>query len=122
MDVLKRVGATGASVSLIVAVTALLFYLQGTVDGADHLVFFYLLPVILIATVYNGRLAIACAVLAAALADYFLQDPLYSFLNDNPLEYGDLLCFAAMAMMAVKCVRLFLRPQTQTSRPRVRRA
>jgi hypothetical protein len=35
-------------------------------------------------------IAVLSAAIALACADYFLQDPLYSLVNDNPREYGDL--------------------------------
>jgi len=43
----------------------------------------------LIAALYNGRLALLCTAMAMVCADYFLQEPLYTFANDNPLEYGE---------------------------------
>jgi hypothetical protein len=46
-----------------------------------------------------------CTAIALVSADYFLQEPLYSFANDNPLEYGDLICFALLAVTAIKFIR-----------------
>jgi hypothetical protein len=34
-------------------------------------------------------------------ARLFLQKPLYIFGNGNPLEYGDLFCFALLAITAI---------------------
>jgi K+-sensing histidine kinase KdpD len=75
------------------AVTAILWQVYLTTGSSHRLVYIYLFPVILIAALYNGRLAVFCTAIAMACADYFLQAPPYSFANDNPLEYGDLICF-----------------------------
>jgi len=74
-------------------------------SNSHHLVYLYLLPVVLIAALYNGRLAILCAAIALIGADYFLQEPLYSLANDNPLEYGDLVWFILLAVTAIKFIR-----------------
>ena len=111
MRALSRTIPAGMSLGVLAAVTALLWHFKVTTTGSDHLVFFYLFPVVLIAVLYTGRLAILCAALAAILGDYYLQDPLYSLANDNPLEYIDLVFFAALAAIAIKCVRVFLQPR-----------
>jgi K+-sensing histidine kinase KdpD len=110
---LKGVIPMGVSLALLAAVTAILWHLKITTTRSEHLVFFYLLPAVLIAYLYTGRLAMLCAAMAVVLADYFLQDPLYSLANDNPLEYGDLICFAALAAMAIKCIRVLVRPRAE---------
>jgi K+-sensing histidine kinase KdpD len=63
-----------------------------------------------IAVLYNGRLALLGTAIALICADYFLQKPLYTLGNDNPLEYGVLFCFALLAMSAIKGIRELLRP------------
>ena len=101
------------SVGLILAVTAILWRLTLTTGSSHALVYIYLFPVALIAALYNGRLAVFCTAMAMACADYFLQEPLYSFANDNPLEYGDLVCFALLAVTAIKFIRVLIRPSTK---------
>jgi Domain of unknown function (DUF4118) len=73
-------------------------------------IYIYLFPVALIAALYNGRLAVLCAAVAIVCADLFLQEPLYSLANDNPLEYGDLIYFALLAVTAIKFIRVLARP------------
>src|SRR5262249_43942561 len=43
-----------------------------------------------------------CTAIAVACANYFLQEPIYHFVNDNPVEYGDLICFAVLAVTAIQ--------------------
>jgi K+-sensing histidine kinase KdpD len=108
------------SLFLVAAVTAILWQVNLTTGGSHRLVYLYLFPVALVAALYNGRLAVLCAATAMACADYFLQEPLYSLANDNPLEYGDLICFALLAVPAIKFIRLLARPHTTSvaARPR----
>jgi K+-sensing histidine kinase KdpD len=65
----------------------------------------------LIAALCNGRLAVLSTAVALVCADYFLQEPLYSFANDNPREYGDLVCFTVLALTAIKFIRELVRPR-----------
>ena len=103
-----------ASLCLMATATALLWQLKITTNER-HLVYLYLLPVVLIAVLYTGRLALLCAAIALVCADYFLQDPLYSLSIDGPLQYGDLICFAILAAMASKCIRELMRPRVAQS-------
>ena len=113
MKSLKGVVPIGVSLAMLAAATIILWRLKLTTTSQPHLVYFYLLPVVLIAVLYNGRLALLCAAIAMVLADYYLQDPIYSLANDNPLEYGDLVCFAALAAVAIKCIRVLVRPRAK---------
>ena len=94
------------------AVTALLWQINQTAEGSRALVYIYLFPVALIAALYNGRLALFSTAMALVCADLFLQEPLFSFANDNPREYGDLVCFAVLAATAIKFIRILVRPRT----------
>jgi K+-sensing histidine kinase KdpD len=87
------------------AVTAILWQLRLATNSSHHLVYIYLFPVTLIAAMYNGRLAVLSAVIALLGADFFLEDPLYSFVDANPLEYGNLFCFSLLAIPAIKFIR-----------------
>jgi K+-sensing histidine kinase KdpD len=98
---LKGVPSIAVSIGLILAVTALLWEIKSTTSGSYGLVYVYLFPVSLIAALYNGPLAVLSAAVALLCADFFLQPPLYSFVNDNPLEYGDLVAFALLAVTAI---------------------
>jgi K+-sensing histidine kinase KdpD len=106
-----------ASLGLVAALTVLLWQVNRTA-GSPGLVYIYLFPVALIAAVYNGRVAVLSAAMALVCADYFLQEPMYSFANDNPREYGDLVCFALLAVTAIKFIRELLRPRTSELEPR----
>ncbi len=113
MGLMRRVTPVVLSLTVMAVSTAVLWRIKTAgVDG--HLIFFYLLPIALIAAFYRARVAMLCIVIAMAAADYFLQDPLYSWYNTNPLEYGDLLCFGLLAAMAVKCTRELVRPGRKT--------
>jgi K+-sensing histidine kinase KdpD len=95
------------------AVTALLWYVRSGGNGPHHPVFFYLLPIVLVALLCGSLPALLCAVAAIVCAIFFLYDPLYSFSVANPLETGELICFAALALIAVKCMSELLRPATE---------
>jgi K+-sensing histidine kinase KdpD len=113
MRALKGVFPIAASVGLVLAVTTVLWHINSTAVGSHRLVYFYLFPVALIAAVYNGRLAVLCTAIALVCADYFLQEPLYSFANNDPLEYGDLIWFAVLAATAIKYIRVLVRPRAK---------
>jgi len=53
--------------------------------------------------------ALSGAAVAIAAAAYLLYDPPYSFVFVNKLEVGDLLWFALLAVIAVKCSRTLRR-------------
>ncbi len=118
MGAVKRVLSVAEAIGLILAVTAVLWLLKTTGADHHHLIYVYLFPVALIAGLYSGRLAVLSMVIALLCADFFLQEPLYSLANDNPLEYGDLFCFALLAITAIKFIRELLRPRASIkSRP-----
>ena len=102
------------SSGLILAVTAILWQLRLAANSSPHLIYIYLFPVTLIAALYNGRLAVLSAAIAILCADFFLQDPLYTFANDDPLEYGDLFVFALLAVPAIKFIRELVRPRPKS--------
>ena len=96
------------------AVTAILWQLRLAANSSQHLIYIYLFPVTVIAALYNGRLALLSTAIALVCADYFLQNPLYSLVNDNPLEYGDLFVFALLALTAIKFVQVLTRPRVSS--------
>jgi K+-sensing histidine kinase KdpD len=110
MRAAKGVLPAGEAIGLILAVTAVLSQLN-LATGSSHFIYIYLFPVALIAALYNGHLALFGAALALVCADYFLQAPLYSFVNDDAREYGDLFVFAVLAVTAIKFVRVLTRPR-----------
>ena len=97
--------ALPVTVALVVvsAVTAVLWYSELTTFGPAHPVLFYLLPIALVTIVYGSYPALLCVFAAAACADYFLYDPIYSFDITTRVEAGDLACFTFLALIGVKC-------------------
>jgi K+-sensing histidine kinase KdpD len=111
MRILK--GALPATVALTVvsAVTLVLWYFKLATVGPDHPVFFYLLPIAAVTILYGSWPALLGVFMAAACADYFLYDPIYSFDITTRVEFGDLACFLFLALIGVKCAsELFHRP------------
>jgi K+-sensing histidine kinase KdpD len=118
MRAVKGIIPLAVSLTLMWAATVILWHLNMTTGGSHHLVYIYLFPVALIAALYNGRLALLCAFIALLGADYFLQEPLYSLLNDDPREYGDLVWFALLAATGIKFIRVLVRPAQPLSQER----
>jgi K+-sensing histidine kinase KdpD len=110
MSVLKGLTPIAASLGMMSAATALLWLVHPT-SGGSPLIYIYLFPIALIAALYNGRIAVLCIGMALVGADFFFQEPIYSLANDNPREYGDLVCFAVLALTAIKFIRELVRPR-----------
>jgi len=104
----------------VAAVTAILLYFKLAGVGPHHPIFFYLLPIALVAILFGSLPATLFAVAATLCSAYFLYDPIYSFQIANPRELGDLVCFAVLAMMAVKCTFELLRPVAKIPAVRAR--
>jgi K+-sensing histidine kinase KdpD len=110
MRIVKAAVPVAVTLAITLAVTAILWVVKIESIGPKHLVFFYLLPTTLVAVLYGSLPAMLCAVGATFCAAYFLYDPLYSFSVANPLELGELFCFAAVALIGAKCTADLLRP------------
>ena len=110
MGLLKRAMPVAVALAIIFGVTGILWVVRLKSLGPQHLVFFYLLPTALVAALYGSLPAMVCAIAATACAAYFLYDPLYSFYVANPLELGELFCFAGLALIGAKCTADLLRP------------
>ena len=110
MRALKGVLPIVVSVGVIMAATAILWQLRLAANSSQHLIYIYLFPVTLIAALYNGRLAVLSTVIALLCADFFLEDRLYSFVDEHRLEYGYLFVFVLLAVTAIKFIRLLMRP------------
>jgi len=103
MRLIKAAVPVAVALATVSAVTAILLYFKLATVGPDHPVFFYLLPIALVTIFYGSFPALLCVFTATACADYFLYDPIYSFNIDSRVEFGDLACFAFLALMGVKC-------------------
>jgi len=100
--ILRHAIPAAASVALTAATTAILFQMHDSQAAPQGLVYFYLIPLVLIAIFSTARIAILSAGMALLCADYFLQDPIYSFYTS---EYDDLILFAALAGLGIKAVQ-----------------
>jgi hypothetical protein len=107
LSTLQHATRIAASLGLIAVTTAILFQMHNGAATPQRLVFYYLLPLGLIAVLYSGRAALLCAGIAILCADYFLQDPVFSFYTS---EWGDLVWFAILAAFAVKTTEHLLPP------------
>jgi K+-sensing histidine kinase KdpD len=106
--------------AIIVVVTAVLFYCKRAGLGPHHPIFFYLLPIAVVAILYGSVPATLFAVAATLCSAYLLYDPVFSFQISNRLEFGDLVCFAVLALMAVKCTVELMRPASKIPTARAR--
>jgi hypothetical protein len=100
--ILRRAIPAAASVALTAATTAILFQAHDSQATPQGLVYFYLIPVVLTAIFSTARIAILSAGMALLCADYFLQDPTYSFYTS---EYDDLILFLVLAGLGIKAVQ-----------------
>ena len=102
LSILQRATPAAVSVALMAATTAILFQVHDPQAAPQGLVYFYLIPLALIAIFYTSRIAAVSGGMALLCADYFLQDPIYSFYTS---EYDDLILFAALAGLQLKGIQ-----------------
>jgi K+-sensing histidine kinase KdpD len=103
MWILRGAVPVAVALTVVSVVTLVLWYFKLAAIGPDHPVFFYLLPIGLVTMMYGSWPALLGVFTAAACADFFLYDPIYSFTIDTRVEFGDLACFSLLALIAVKC-------------------
>jgi K+-sensing histidine kinase KdpD len=113
MSVLKGTLSIVSSLVLVSAVTAVLWYTKTVGIGSHHPIFFYLLPIALVAVLYGSLPALVCAFAATASAAFLFYAPTYSLYVSGRLETGDLVCFLLLAVIAVKCTGELLRPSAK---------
>jgi K+-sensing histidine kinase KdpD len=112
MWILKRAEPVVVALAVALLTTAALCALRLMFGDEEHLVFFYLLPMALVAILYGSRSAMICVAAASICAAYFLYNPVYSFYVSNPADLGELICFAGLALIGAKCTAdLLRRPQ-----------
>jgi K+-sensing histidine kinase KdpD len=123
MSIVRGAISLAVTLAILAAVTALLWYGKVLGIGPHHPVFVYLFPIALIAVLFGSLPAIVCAVIAAGCAAFFLYEPIYSFHVNKHLEYGDLICFAVLALITVKCTVELMRPAPRLpmTKPRYQR-
>jgi len=107
---LRRIAPVAVSLTIIFAVTAVLFYLKVAHEVVQYLMFFYLVPTAFVAVVYGSVLSMFCAGAATLVAAFFLYDPIYSLYVADPREVGELILFAVMGLIGAKCIAELRRP------------
>ena len=115
MSVWKGAVSVTVTLAVVSAVTAILLYFKLATLGPEHPVFFYLLPIGVVMLLYGSLPALLAVFTAAACADFFLYDPIYSFDISSRLEFGDLTCFSLLALITVKCASELFRPSEKIS-------
>ena len=103
MWILKRAEPVVVVLAIVCVATAVLWLIKQGTASDQHPIFFYLLPIALVTMLYGRWPAMLCVVIAMACADFFLYDPLYSIDLPSWTEFGDLVCFALLALVGVKC-------------------
>jgi K+-sensing histidine kinase KdpD len=120
MGMLKRALPATVALAVVSAITLVLWYAKVMMSGPEHPVFFYLLPIALVTILYGRWPALLGVFAAVACADYFLYDPIYSFVIDTRVEAGDLACFMLVALLGVKCASELFHPAVRVPAPRSR--
>ena len=120
MPIVKGAMPFIVTLAAVAAVTAVLFYCKVAGLGPHHPIFVYLLPIAATALIYGSAPATMFAIVATLCSAFFLYDPVFSFQVANHLEVGDLICFAVLALMAVKCSVELLRPVAKLPAVRAR--
>ena len=112
MSIVKEAIPAAVSLAVVSVVTAILWYIKVAAAAVDltNPVFFYLLPITIMAIVYGSRPALLGVIAAFAGAGFFLYGPPYSFEIDNRVELSDLTCFVLLAVIWVKCASTLFRP------------
>jgi K+-sensing histidine kinase KdpD len=113
MGIVTRALPAVVSVTVVAAVTAIVWCVRLTGASLPDPAFFYVLPIIVIAIVYGSGPALLGVLAALVCADFFLYDPLYSFDIVTRVEAGDLTCFSLLAVIGVKCATELFRPSAK---------
>jgi two-component system sensor histidine kinase KdpD len=116
MWIVKRAEPVAVALAVVAVATAVLCLVRQAVGDEQHLVFFYLLPMALVAILYGSLPAMLAAAAATVCAAFFLYDPIYSFYVSSPLDLGELICFTGLALIGAKCTADLLRPVVNLSR------
>ena len=103
MWIMKRAEPVAVAFGVVAVATAVLWIVKQSAANEQHPVFFYLLPIALVTMLYGSLPALLGVFFATVLADFFLYDPFYTMSVSSWLEFGDLACFALVALVGVKC-------------------
>lgn len=112
MGFAKSALPVAASLAIVAVVTAILWDFKVALS-LRHVVYFYLLPTAVVAFFWGSLAAMFAAVVAIGCAAYFLYEPMFSFYVSDPLQVGELVSFAVLALLGSKCAAEILRPETK---------
>lgn len=101
-----------AALAIVAVVTVILWDFKFALS-LRHLVYFYLLPTAMVAFFWGSIAAMFAAVLALMCAAFLLYDPIFSFYVADPLQVGELVSFAVLALLGSKCAAEILRPEAK---------
>ncbi len=116
MSIVARAVPATVSLAVVLGVTAILWWLKLTSVNLHDPVFFYALPVTVLAIAYGSGPAFLGVLAAFVCADYFLYEPLYTFDIPGRVELGDLGCFSLLALSGVKCASALFGPAAKPQR------
>jgi K+-sensing histidine kinase KdpD len=116
MRILKQVEPVVAALAAVLLATAVLWLVKQSLGVEQHLIFFYLLPMALVAMLYGGPSAMVCVAAASLCGAFFFYDPVYSFYFADPQDLGELVCFTGLALIGAKCTADLLRPTVDLRR------
>jgi K+-sensing histidine kinase KdpD len=112
MGFVKRAWPVATAFAIVFAVTAILWDFR-FVLSLRHVVYFYLLPTAFVAFYWGSLAAMFSTIVAVACAAYFLYDPIFSFYVADPLQIGELVSFAVLALLGSKCAAEIFRPDAK---------
>lgn len=115
MSIKARAVPVTVSLAVVLAVTAALWSFRLMNVSLQDPVFFYVLPVTVVAIAYGSGPALLGVLAAFFCADYFLYEPLYTLGISSRVELGDLGCFSLLALSGVKCASALFRPVPKTA-------
>ena len=79
MYILRRATPVAVVIAVVAIVTAILWLFRILAVGPQHLVFFYLLPIALVATLYGSLFAMLYGITATLCAAFFLYSRFIAF-------------------------------------------
>jgi K+-sensing histidine kinase KdpD len=98
------------TVGVVSALTAMFWYTGRTGLCPHDPVFFFLIPVVLVAIRYGTAPALLAVIVSFACADFFLYSPLYTLNICSRAEFGDLSFFSVLAVLSIAAAGKLCRP------------
>jgi two-component system sensor histidine kinase KdpD len=101
-----------------VLVTSVALLVVGAFLDAKSLIFFYLLPTVVMAMHYGSAVGVLTAFASGLAAAYFFFPPKFSFYIADPLNLAELGFFLLLAVIASKAVAVVTEDSRAAKRPR----